>query len=296
MAPASLSRAGHPPSAACETGFLRRAPLLLEHRRPSRAGDGPRADRAGRRADLPKTGDASMAVEVCVVAAARRSRISLPAAQSRPGPHPCTMRPPLSPGRGGAARARHAGGGARARRASGGDRVRHATFRLGPDLTPRHARRGQRRGGAASLSAGRRAMALGLWGGRIRTPGGPSRSTCNPSGSGGRRGATLFPLAPAGHRCGAFYGKSLLDPDGVAGCSSRCGWSYAPTTAPSRAMRPQHVCEPLLLMCTSLHYLLPSLPGATPATRSCSYLMETNSTRDTHPCMQRTPTHAASLR
>jgi hypothetical protein len=139
---ASLSRAGHPPSAACVTGFLRRAPLLLEHRRPSRAGDGPRADRAGRRADLPKTGDASMAVEVCVVAAARRSRISLLAAQSRPSPHPCTMRPPLSPGRGGAARARHAGGGARARHASGGDRVRRATFRLGPDLTPRHARRG----------------------------------------------------------------------------------------------------------------------------------------------------------
>jgi hypothetical protein len=148
---AFVSRAGHPPSAACETGFLRRAPLLLEQRRPSRAGDGPRADRAGRRADLPKTGDASMAVEVCVVAAARRSRISLLAAQSRPSPHLCTMRPPLSPGRGGAARARHAGGGARARhagggararRASGGDRVRRATFRLGPDLTPRHARRG----------------------------------------------------------------------------------------------------------------------------------------------------------
>jgi hypothetical protein len=70
-------------------------------------------------------------------------------------------------------------------------------------------------------------MALGRWGGRIRTPGGPSRSTRNPSGSEGRRGATLFSRAPAGHRCGAFYGKSLLDPDGVAGCSSRCGWSYS---------------------------------------------------------------------
>jgi hypothetical protein len=45
---------------------------------------------------------------------------------------------------------------------------------------------------------------------------------------------------------------------------------YAPTTAPSRATRPQHVCEPLLLMRTSLHYLSPSLPGATPVIRSCS--------------------------
>jgi hypothetical protein len=28
---------------------------------------------------------------------------------------------------------------------------------------------------------------------------------------------TLFSRAPAGHRCSAFSGKSLLDPDGVAG-------------------------------------------------------------------------------
>jgi hypothetical protein len=70
-----------------------------------------------------------------------------------------------------------------------------------------------------------RAMARGRWGGRIGTPGGPSRSTLDPSGSGGSRGTTLFSRAPAGHRCGAFSGKSLLDPDGVAGCRSRCGWS-----------------------------------------------------------------------